>query len=134
MSGPSTPGHSKVAQVNWNVSKRLRDRLPQRARRNAAIWLPRLTEDHFARFQIATGQARLNTTRPDPVVPGILHVFESVEIPVANLEEMKALLMATAEIELRHPTIRLVDFIISPHPTDPSQQTVSLNLEALDRQ
>ena len=113
--------------------EKLQRLLPRHIEGTATVWLPKLTLQHFDHFRIKTGVIRLNRVIPNEKIPGISHIYESVEIPVAGPDDMKALLLAGAALEERNPTIRLVDFIVFPNPLDPKSQTASLNLEALDR-
>ena len=115
-------------------SARIQDTLSDHSEGSATIWLPRLAEEHFARFQIATGMIRLNTVQPDSLVPHVAHVFVGVEIPLPRLEEkLKPLLLTIAELEARNPTLRVVDFTITPNPDAPKERSAAINLEALDK-
>ncbi|HEX8371155.1 MAG TPA: hypothetical protein VF585_00110 [Chthoniobacterales bacterium] len=124
----------KEEQINSAKQREeLKTLLPRHAAGSATVWLPKLAREHFSLSNIPTGVIRLNTVVADEKYPGINHTYVSVEIPGATPEVIKALLLAGADLEERNPTIRFVDFIVNPDPLDPSTQTASLNLQALDR-
>ena len=102
---------------------------------SAYVWLPKVAAEHFQRSQIATSSIRMNTTQPDAKIPGIVHAYAGVAIPLPDLSvKLKGLFLSVADLEERNPGLRVTDFSIIPSPDDPTQRTVCLNIEALDRE
>jgi hypothetical protein len=110
--------------------ERLRDELPA----DAAVAVPALVKEHFARHGIVVPLVRLNTMQEEPELPGCEHGYWSVALPIDDAgRNITAMLLAVADFDQQNPFVRVLDFSIRPDPENPGGRVGSLNLAALVR-
>ena len=125
-------------QAKETAASRLRSELKRKEYAqpvgSAALWMPTLVKENFARSGIAVRLVRLNAMHDEPAISGYERGIWSVILPVEEARQNETKLrLAVAEIESQNPFMRVLDFAIRPDPENPSGRVVSLNFAALVR-
>lgn len=97
-----------------------------------AVWLPVRLKTHLRSAGIAEAGIRLNSTTPEPGVPGYERSYWHLNLPrQEGMRTMAGALLAVAEIERQEPFVRILDVSFSADPEEPHWSAGGFNVTAL---
>lgn len=98
------------------------------------VSFPDKTKRHFTRLGYPSAVVRLNVIKDEPDLPGCQRIYWSVGLPLPETGRgAPGLLDAVVEFEEQNQMIKVLDFVLQPHPEDPRQRMAGFNVVALIR-